>query len=379
MILADYGADVIKIETPHTGDDTRAWGPPFASTPAPHPAPSAYFLAANRNKRSVTVNLKHEAGRRIVRRLAESADVLIENFVPGKLDKWGLGYEQLKETNERLVYASITGYGPTGPYATRPGYDVIIEAEAGLMHITGEADRPPVKVGVAITDLTTGLYTHGAVMAALLSRSRTGRGQKIDISLLECQVASLVNIASSYLIAGKEATRWGTQHPSIVPYQSFRTRDAYIVVGAGNDGQFRKLAERLGDRCPALNEPRFATNEGRVKHRDEVLSALEAMFEQKTTKEWLDVLDGLEIPFAPVNNLQQTFEHPQVKHREMVQEVEHPHAGKIKLVAIPVKFSETQPTITRAPPTLGQHTREVLLETGYSDEDIDAFVKDGVV
>ncbi|KAJ3150290.1 hypothetical protein HDU86_006681 [Geranomyces michiganensis] len=379
MILADYGADVIKIETPLTGDDTRAWGPPFAATPALHPAPSAYFLAANRNKRSVTVNLKHEAGRRIVRRMAESADVLIENFVPGKLDKWGLGFDQLKGLNQRLVYASITGYGPTGPYATRPGYDVIIEAEAGLMHITGEPDRPPVKVGVAITDLTTGLYTHGAIMAALLSRARTGRGQKIDISLLECQVASLANIASSYLIAGKEATRWGTQHPSIVPYQSFRTRDAYIVVGAGNDGQFRKLAERLRDECPALNDPRFATNIERVKYREEVLSALSTMFERKTTQEWLNVLDGLEIPFGPVNNLKQTFDHPQVKHREMVQEIEHPHAGKIKLVSIPVKFSETQPTIKRAPPTLGQHTHEVLREIGFSDEDIDSFRADGVV
>ncbi|KAI8905657.1 CoA-transferase family III domain-containing protein [Powellomyces hirtus] len=382
MILGDYGAEILKIEHPNSGDDTRVWGPPFARTLSASDAgqpDSAYFLGNNRNKRSITVNLKHPRGVDVVKRLAKECDVLIENYVPGKMDAWGLGWEVLRGVNERLVYASITGYGPDGPYAHKPGYDVITEAEAGLMHITGEPDGPPVKVGVAITDMTTGLYAHGAIMAALLARARTGLGQKLDISLLECQVASLANIAHSYLIGGEEGKRWGTQHAAIVPYQAFRTRDAYIVVGAATDAQFGKLCTRL-DRASLATSPHFSTNAARVTHRVELIALLSAVFRAETTDTWLRVLDGVGIPFAPVNSIRQTFEHPQVLHREMIQEVDHPRHGTIKLVGIPVKFSHTKPSIRRPPPVLGQHTKEVLTSVaGYSEEEVEGFVRDGVV
>jgi succinate--hydroxymethylglutarate CoA-transferase len=266
MMLGDLGAGVTKVE--HVlGDDTRTWGPPFAKKD--HKFESAYFLCVNRNKRSITVNFKDPQGLEIVRKLATRSDVLVENYLPGKLESLGLGYEDLKSENPGLIYASITGYGQTGPYSSRPGYDVIIEAEAGLMHITGESDGAPVKVGVAITDLTTGLYTKGAILAALYHREKTGLGQRIDASLLECQIASLANIASNFLVGGQEAKRWGTRHGSIVPYQSFETKDGHIVVGAGNDRQYEKFCVAL-KRQDLLDE-RFATNELRVHRREELV------------------------------------------------------------------------------------------------------------
>jgi succinate--hydroxymethylglutarate CoA-transferase len=266
MMLGDMGAEVIKVE--HVlGDDTRTWGPPFATNE--DKSESAYFLCVNRNKRSITVNFKDPQGLEIVHKLARQSDVLVENYLPGKLDSLGLGYEELKVDNPGLIYASITGYGQTGPYSSRPGYDVIIEAEAGLMHITGESDGAPVKVGVAITDLTTGLYTKGAILAALYHREKTGLGQRIDASLLECQIASLANIGSNYLIGGQEAKRWGTRHGSIVPYQSFETKDGHIVVGAGNDRQYQKFCTAL-KRLDLLDE-RFSSNELRVRRRDELV------------------------------------------------------------------------------------------------------------
>ncbi|KAJ3288323.1 hypothetical protein HK104_008238 [Borealophlyctis nickersoniae] len=363
-----YSAEVIKVENPGTGDPTDTSRPE-----------SAYFLGVNRNKKSITVNFKHPDGVGILKRLVKESDVLIENFVPGKLDELGLGYETLREVNPRLIYASITGYGPDGPYAKRPGYDVITEAEAGLMYITGEPDGPPVKVGVAITDMTAGLYAHGAIIAALLARSRTNVGQKLDISLLESQVASLANIAHSYLIGGVEAQRWGTQHAAIVPYQAFPTKDAFIVVGAGNDRQFSKLVHKLG-RGDLATDPKFATNAVRVKHRKELISLLSTLFKQHPTSYWLEALQPLGIPFAPVNNIQQTFEHPQVIHRQMIQEIDHPRAGKIRLTGIPVKYGHTKPSIRLPPPTLGQHTREVLEGfLGYEREEVERFVKEGVV
>jgi succinate--hydroxymethylglutarate CoA-transferase len=258
MMLGDLGADIVKVEHP-LGDDTRQWGPPYAKDQ------SAYFLCVNRNKRSITVNFKERKGLEIVKRLALKSDVLVENYLPGKLESMGLGYDDLSRENPGLIYASITGYGQTGPFAKRPGYDVIIEAEAGLMHITGERDGEPVKVGVAITDLTTGLYTKGAILAALFAREKTGKGQRIDVSLLECQVASLANIGSNFLIGGKEAQRMGTQHGAIVPYQSFKTKDGRVVVGAGNDRQFQKFCTALG-RLDLICE-KFSTNQLRVENR----------------------------------------------------------------------------------------------------------------
>ncbi len=269
MMLGDLGADVIKVEHP-SGDDTRSWGPPFAVPLDENEVKeSAYFLGVNRNKRSITVNFKTEQGLEIIKKLARRSDVLIENFIPGRLDELGLGYRELAKENPGLIYASISGYGPDGPYSKKPGYDVIIEGEAGLMHITGEENGEPVKVGVAITDLTTGLYTKGAILAALFAREKSGKGQKIDASLLECQVASLANIASNYLIGGQEAKRLGTKHGAIVPYQSFPTSDGHIIVGAGNDRQYSKFCKAL--QRQDLDSPSFATNQLRVQNREKLV------------------------------------------------------------------------------------------------------------
>ncbi|KAF9432115.1 hypothetical protein BGZ76_011249 [Entomortierella beljakovae] len=377
QLLGDLGAEVIKIENPHGGDDTRAWGPPFAKNldPSDPTQETAYFLGVNRNKKSVTVNIRSAEGRQLLHDLVQKVDVLVENYVPGKLDKMGLGYKELSQLNPKLIYASITGYGQTGPYRTRPGYDVMIEAEAGLMYITGEQDGMPVKVGVAVTDLTTGLYAHGAIMAAILARYRTGRGQHIDCSLLDAQVVTLANIGSSYLIAGQEAKRMGTSHPSIVPYQVMPTKDSHIMIGAGNDGQFKTLCSVLGleELC---DMPAFKTNKDRVKNRKELLGILTERLGTKDNKAWLEALEGRGIPFAPINNIGQTFEHPQVVAREMIQEVEHPKAGKIKLTGPAVKYSDTKPSIRLPPPVLGQHTDEILKDVlGYDEGKINNLKK----
>ncbi|KAF9962790.1 hypothetical protein BGZ70_007884, partial [Mortierella alpina] len=333
-------AEVIKIENPKGGDDTRAWGPPFAKNLDGTETESAYFLSVNRNKKSITVNIRSEAGKQLIHDLVKKVDVLVENYVPGKL-KWDLGY------------------GQTGPYANRPGYDVMTEAEAGLMYITGEEHGPPVKVGVAVTDLTTGLYAHAGILAALFARNRTGLGQHVDCSLLESQVATLANIGSSYLIAGQEAQRMGTAHPSIVPYQVLQTRDSHIMIGAGNDGQFLTLCKVLQLDSLADN-PLYKTNRERVANRDQLIQILTNRLRSENNTFWLRALKGKGVPFAPINNIEQTFKHPQVLARGMVQEIEHPKAGKIKVAGTPVKYSHTKPSIRTPPPLLGQHTDEVL-------------------
>lgn len=373
MVLGDLGADVIKIERPGSGDDTRSWGPPFAD------GESAYFLCINRNKRSVTVNLTDPEGVRIVRELARRSDVVMENFLPGKADELGLGYAALSAENPRLVYASITGFGPDGPSAQTPGYDAMVAARGGLMGITGEEEGSPVKVGVALTDVTTGLFAHGAILAALLARQRTGRGQKIDVSLLESQVAVLINIASSYLIGGKEARRWGTAHESIVPYQAFKTADGHLTIGAGNDRLFARLCTLLG--LPELVEdPRFLHNAERVANRSQLIPLLRERFLRRGTAAWLKELETAGVPHAPINTMAQVFSDPQVLHRGMVQEVRHPTAGTIKLVGIPVKYNGTPASIRLPPPTLGQHTDEVLGSLlGFDAPTIQSLRQRGVV
>ncbi|KAI9026259.1 CAIB/BAIF family enzyme [Hyaloraphidium curvatum] len=379
QILGDLGAEVIKLES-KMGDDTRHWAPPSAPQVLDGGSPEAvYFLCVNRNKKSVAVDFKLQEGQELIRELARESDVLVENYIPGTLSKYGLGYDDLSKINPGLIYVSLTGYGQEGPYAKRAGYDLIVEGEAGLMHITGEHDRPPVKVGVAITDLTTGLYAHGAIMAALLSRTKTGRGQWIDVNLIECQVASLANIAANYLIANKEASRWGSGHVTIVPYQALRTKDAYMIIASGNERQWHVLMERLG-RPELASDPRFNTNQLRVKNRDVLIPMLEDILAQKTTDEWGEVLEGSGIPYGAVNNMERTMNHPQIKHRQLIQEVDHPRAGKIKLVGPPVHYSDSTVKIKSPPPLLGQHTREVLRDVlRYDDAKIDGFLGKKVI
>ncbi|KAG6036641.1 hypothetical protein E4U41_005581 [Claviceps citrina] len=387
QLLGDLGAEVIKIEHPVRGDDTRAWGPPYAAytsesefSNAEGPGEAAYFLGANRNKKSVGLSFQHKEGVDILHKLVAKCHVLVENYLPGTLRRYGLDYETLRALNPGLVYASITGYGQTGPYSARAGYDVMVEAEFGLMHITGQRDGPPVKVGVAVTDLTAGLYTSNSVMAALLAGARTGRGQHIDVALSDCQTATLANIASSCLISGEgDSGRWGTAHPSIVPYRSFKTKDGDILLGGGNDRLFGVLADALG-RPEWKQDARFRTNADRVRHRDELEAMIEAVSRQRTTAEWLRTFERSGLPYAAVNDVQATLSHPHTRARNMVVEMEHPACGPIKMVNTPVKFSDTQPCIRSVPPMLGQHTDEVLGEhLGLSGSDIAALRERGVV
>ncbi|KAJ3935122.1 MAG: CAIB/BAIF family enzyme [Lentinula lateritia] len=412
MLLADLGADVIKIEQVGKGDDTRSWNPPSApllpqsssSSSLPErahslPPESAYFLSSNRNKRSITVNFKDPAGLEIVHKLIEQADVLVENYIPGKLAKLGLGWEQCHKINQRLIYASITGYGQTGPYRQHAGYDVIVEGEAGLMHITGEPyPAKPVKVGVAATDVATGLYTHGAIMAALIGRQKTGKGCWIDCNLFETQVAGLANIASNYLIAGQEAQRFGTAHPSVVPYQVFPCKapdgqagDDFIMIGAGNDNQASDMIIAFNTLCtlvlplPSLpSDPRFSTNALRVANRNELINLLEIELRKETKAHWLGKFRtatkaGKGVPHGPINNIKETFDHEQAVARNVTVEIDHPRAGPIKLVAPAVSYNGKKMPVKRHPPWLGEHSDEVLTELGYSAAQVEQLRAKGVV
>ncbi|KJA17482.1 hypothetical protein HYPSUDRAFT_46442 [Hypholoma sublateritium FD-334 SS-4] len=377
MLLADLGADVVKVEEVSRGDDTRSWSPPSAPlvSTAPGasrhlPPESAYYLAVNRNKRSITVNFKSLEGLEIIRKLVAKSDILVENFVSGKLASMGLGYDDCKKINNRLIYTSITGYGQTGPYRTAAGYDVIIEAEAGLMHITGEPDRPPAKVGVAATDIATGLYAHGAIMAALISRQQTGKGVWIDCNLFESQIAGLANIAANYLIAGQEAARYGTAHPSVVPYEVFPCKDGFLMIGAGNNKQFKLLAEKVLEEPALATDPKFATNDTRVENRTELIRTITDVLMKHDKEYWLERFTGLGVPFGPINNIEQTFNHPQAIARKVTVEVDHPRAGKIKLVAPAVTYNGKKMEVRLPPPWLSEHTSEVMEELGYSVEQI---------
>ncbi|KAG9229307.1 CoA-transferase family III domain-containing protein [Amylocarpus encephaloides] len=384
QILGDLGAEVIKIEHPTRGDDTRAWGPPYApyleGKEGTGSGESAYYLSVNRNKKSLALSFKHEKGQEIIRELAKRADVFVENYLPGTLKKYGLDFETLRKANEKLVYASITGYGQTGPYSDRAGYDVMVEAEMGLMHITGSRDGPPVKVGCAVTDLTTGLYTANSVMAALLGRARTGEGQYLDVCLSDCQVATLSNMAQSVLVSGqRDGGRWGTSHPSVVPYRSFRTLDGDILFGGGTDRLFKILCVGLG-KAEWGDDPRFSANAERVANRVVLEKGIEDITATKSTSDWEATFEGSGLPYARVNDLMDTLNHKHVRARNMVKSVDHPSCGPIEMINPPVKYSYSTPGIRSPPPTLGQHTDTVLRDVlGVSEEEIEDLRNDGVL
>ena len=362
--FADLGAEVIKIERPGRGDDTRAWGPPYAADPdGRETGEAAYFLSANRGKKSVTVDLSKPEGQEVVRALAQTSDVLIENYKVGSLAGYGLDYETLRQVNPRLVYCSITGFGQTGPYSGRAGYDFLIQAMGGLMSVTGEADdRPgggPQKVGVALTDILTGLYTTVAALSALAWRERTGRGQHVDMALLDVTVAAMANQAMNYLIGGKAPERMGNAHPNVVPYQAYKAADHYIILAIGNDEQFRRFCGVAG-RSQLADDERFATNRARVVNRRSLGPILDKVIGSRPRAFWLEKLEKVGVPCGPINDLEQVFGDPHVQARGMRRELEHPAAGSVPTVANPIRFSDSSVEYDRAPPTLGQHTDEIL-------------------
>jgi glutaryl-CoA transferase len=364
QILGDLGADVIKVERPGEGDDTRKWGPPYLKdAEGRDTTESAYYLAANRAKRSLTLDFTKPAGRDLARRLIARSDVLIENYKVGTLAKYGLAYAELHAEFPRLVYCSITGFGQTGPYAPRAGYDYLIQAMGGIMSVTGEPESQPVKVAVAIADLMTGTYSAIAILAALRHRDETGQGQHIDMALLDTQVAWLANLGQGYLTSGDLPARLGNAHATVVPYQVFKTSDGHIVLAIGNDGQFRKFCDFAG--APALAaDPRFATNPGRIRNRAELIPEMTGILARQTSAYWIRELERVGVPCGPINNLAEVFADPQVRARGMTVELPHPAAGgrPARLIANPIKFSETPVSYDRAPPTLGQHTDEILQE-----------------
>jgi len=372
LMLADMGARVIKIETPGGGDDTRGWGPPFIN------GESSYFLGINRNKESLTLNLKHPEGQGVFRRLIARADVLVENFRPGTMDRLGFGYEAVHALNERLIYTAISGFGQDGPYRERAAYDLILQGMGGLMGTTGEEGGPPVKVGVAVTDIAAGMFAAYGILAALRSRDRTGTGQLVDASMLDGQVAWLTYQAGYYFATGENPRRLGSAHPSLVPYQAFRTRDGYLNVAVGSEAIWARFVLAIG--APHLAEdPRFATNPDRVRHRDLLLPLLEPIFGTKTTLEWSRILEAAGVPAGPIYLLSDLFNDPQVRHRSMVVEMAHPTAGRIKQTGIPVKLSQTPGRLASPPPLLGEHTDRILTELGYSEAQQSAMRADGAV
>lgn len=358
--LADLGAEVIKIERPKVGDDSRAFGPPWIKDrDGRDTKDSAYFTSANRGKKSVTVNLQTPEGAALVRELAARSDVLIENYKFGDLERYGLAYAQLKDLNPRLVYCSVTGFGHTGPYRERPGYDFMIQGMGGMMSVTGEPGGEPQRAGVPIADIITGMYASIAICAALAHRAQSGKGQHLDLALLDSQIALLAYQNTNYFATGKPPRRIGNLHPNIVPYQPFRCADGEVILACGNDNLYRRFCEAAG--CPELaSDARFATNGKRVENRDELKRLLDAIFARRTKKEWGELLDAAGVPNGPINDIAQVYAEPQVQARGVKIEAEHPVAGRLPLVASPMRFSGTPLEHKVAPPVLGQHTEEIL-------------------
>jgi crotonobetainyl-CoA:carnitine CoA-transferase CaiB-like acyl-CoA transferase len=364
QMLGDMGADVIKVEPPGAGDDTRTWGPPFTN------GESAYFLGINRNKRSLTLNMAVRAGQEILAQLVRKSDVLVENFKLGTLEKWGITNEWLEKNAPRAIRCSITGYGSSGPDAALPGYDFILQAESGLMSICGEPDGTPTKYGVAIVDVVTGLYACNVILAALAARNRTGRGQHVEVCLYDSGIAMLINVASNYLVSGKDARRFGNGHPSIVPYTTYPAADGLIAVAVGNDGQFARFAETVGH-SEWARDSRFARNPDRVTNREVLDDLIAQTLKREPYSTWIGKLRAAGVPCGPINSVAEALNDPHTLARGMVRTVKHPKVGDLRMVGIPFHFSATPEAIRRAPPLLGQHTEEVLgTDLGFSSERI---------
>ncbi len=366
MILGDLGAEVIKVEAPGGSDETRRWGPPFKN------GVSAYYLCANRNKKSVTIDLKSAKGKEIIERLVKNSDVVIHNFKTGTMERLGLSYEELSSINPGIIYCSITGFGETGPYKTHPGYDFIIQAMSGLMSITGTDESGPQKVGVAMTDVLTGLYACIGIQSALLERQQSGQGQKLDLSLYESAVSSLVNIASNYLMSGNLPSRLGNHHANIVPYQTFRTSDGEMVIAVGNDRQFQALCTIINKPDLAHN-PKFKTNPDRVEHREELTAILQTELEKQHTSYWQEQCHAHNIPVGPIQNMEEIRNDPQLNARNFFQSIKHPKAGEMDILGSPLHLSRTPPKVRSHPPEPGEHNDEIFTSIGLSPSEIQEY------
>lgn len=372
MILADMGADVLKIEMPVKGDDSRAFGPYVGGE-------SSYFMSINRNKRSITMNLKNEESKNMFLELVKDADVVVENYRPGTMEKLGIGYDVLKEVNPKIIYAASSGFGHTGPYSKRAAYDAVVQAMGGIMSITGELNGKPTKVGSSISDIIAGMYTSIGILAALEYRNRTGKGQKVDVAMLDTQVSILENAVARYMATGVSPKPLGNRHPSIIPFEDFETKDGSIMIAAGNDALWGKLCKALG--VPELiDDERFKTNPLRGENYDEMRPLVAKPFLNKTTKEWMDILNEVGVPNGPINKIEDVVNDPQVKARDMIVEVDHPKAGKISMPGVPIKMSETQGSVRKPAPILGQHNEEVLKgKFNLTDEDIQRLKDEGAI
>lgn len=371
MILGDMGADVVKIEEPERGDETRSWTPFWNGE-------STQFLSFNRNKRSLSVNLKEEEGLELVLSLAADADVMIESFRAGALERMGLGYEAVKAVNPDIIYCSISGYGRSGPMADKPGYDLIIQAYSGLMHLTGEPDGSPLRVGFSLVDLFTGMMAYGSIVTALYNRDKTGEGQWIEAALLDGQVATMSYHATGYMGTGVEPHRLGSGHPSLVPYQSFPASDGFFILGCANDGLWGRLCQAM-ERPDLLEDPRFKTNTDRVAHRPECIETLSKVFSSKTVAEWVDIISDAGVPCGPINRVSDVVKDPQVLAREMIADLPHPNVPDLKVPSSPMKLTETPATLRMAPPLLGQHNAQILGELGYTADQVKKLQEKGVI